>query len=176
MNEENIPHPEVAAAEQSMQKLEEEIKQYKDKYLLLLAEGDNARKRMQKEKQEMTRFAIENVMAEILQPIDNFENALNASGGASKEVQNWAMGFQMILSQFKDVLNSHGIVAFHSEGTDFDPHKHEAVEVEETDEYPEGVVIKEFIKGYKCGDRIIRPARVKVSKKPASSEEKLEDK
>ncbi len=178
MNEEKTPQASPSEPTTSetelMRKHQEEAKEYKDKYLLLLAEVDNTRKRMQKEKQEMTRFAIENVMAEVLQPIDNLENALKCADAMSKEVQNWAMGFQMILSQFKDVLNNHGVVAFHSEGTDFDPHKHEAVEIEETSDFPEGMVIKEFVKGYKCGERIIRAARVKVSKKPSSSENSSE--
>ncbi len=72
---------------------EEELKEYKDKYLRLLAEIDNTRKRMQKEKQEMTRFAVENVIAEILGPIDNLENALQFTEQMSEEMRNWAQGF-----------------------------------------------------------------------------------
>jgi molecular chaperone GrpE len=146
--------------------LEEELKELKDKYLRLLAETENARKRMQKEKQEMIRFGIENVIAEILMPIDNLENALKSTETLSPELKQWAMGFQMILSQFKDALKENGATSFHSVGEAFDPHKHEAVEMVETDEHPEGTVLQEFVKGYQCGDRIIRPARVKVAKKP----------
>ena len=150
--------------ENSAPSVEESLKEYKEKYLRLLAEMENSRKRMQKEKQDTTRFAVENVLAEILDPLDNFENALGFTQQASDEVRNWAMGFQMLLSQFKDVLNQNGVIAFHSAGTLFDPHKHEAVEIEETDEFPEGTIIQEFVKGYRCGDRTIRPARVKVAK------------
>lgn len=138
---------------------------FKDKYFRLLAEMENTRKRMQKEKHEMTRFAIENVIAEVLTPIDTFESALGFTEQMSEETRNWSKGFAMILSQFKDILSNHNIVAFHSMGEMFDPHQHEAVEVEETDDHPEGTILKEFLKGYKSGDRIIRAARVKVARK-----------
>jgi molecular chaperone GrpE len=144
------------------QKVEEELKEYKEKYLRLLAEIDNMRKRMQKEKQEMTRFAVENVIAEILGPIDNLENALQFTQHMSEEMRNWAQGFLMILGQFKDVLANHGVTAFHSEGMQFDPQMHYAIETEVTDEKPEGTILKEYVKGYRSGDHVIRPARVKV--------------
>jgi molecular chaperone GrpE len=139
---------------------------YRDKYLRLLAEIDNTRKRMQKEKQEMTRFAVENAIGEILGPIDNLENALQFTEHLSSEMRNWAQGFTMILGQFKDVLANHGVTAFHSEGAQFDPTLHYAIETEETDAKPEGTILKEYVKGYRSGDRTIRPARVKVAAKP----------
>jgi molecular chaperone GrpE len=147
-------------------KCEDELKEYKDKYLRLLAETDNMRKRMQKEKQEMTRFAVENVIAEILGPIDNLENALQFTQHMSEEMRNWAQGFTMILGQFKDVLSNHGVTSFHSEGMQFDPHMHFAIEKEETDEKPEGTILKEYVKGYRSGEHIVRPARVKVAVPP----------
>jgi molecular chaperone GrpE len=147
-------------------KVENELKECKDKYLRLLAEMENMRKRIQKEKQENARFATENVISEFLSPLDNFENALKFAEQMPGEIRNWALGFQMILNQFKEVLNTHGISAFTSEGMPFDPHKHEAVETEETETVPEGTILQEFVRGYKSGDRTIRPARVKVAKTP----------
>ena len=131
---------------------------WKDKYLRALAEQENMRKRIQKEKQEMVSFGI-----------DNFENALRFAEAAVGEVKNWALGFEMILSQFKEVLHNHGIVSFHSEGNTFDPQVHEAVEIVETTEYPDGTVMHEFTKGYKSATRTIRPARVKVAKHPQTT-------
>jgi molecular chaperone GrpE len=156
-------------------KTEDIVIDYEEKYLRLLAELENTRKRMQKERQESVRFAIENAISEFLPIMDNFENALNFAKNTSKEVQNWASGFQMILTQFKDILHNHGIVAFHSEGNQFDPYLHEAVEIEETDEHEEGIIIKEFARGYKSQNRTIRPAKVKVTKKPESKVEPVED-
>ncbi|NGX28869.1 MAG: Protein GrpE [Candidatus Anoxychlamydiales bacterium] len=144
--------------------LEDELKELQNKYLRLLAESENSRQRMQKEKQESLSFAIENTVAEFLPLIDNFENALNFANDSSEEVKNWALGFQMILSQIKDILHSHGIVAYHSVGNRFDPHYHEAVEIVESNEHEPGSVIEEFAKGYKSSNRTIRPARVKVTK------------
>lgn len=142
---------------------------FKDKYFRTLAEMENMRKRMQREKQEMLRFGIENAIAEFLPTIDHFEHALRFADSASSEVKSWATGFQMILSQFKEVLHNHGIAAFHSEGNLFDPDYHEAVEILETAEHQEGVILHEFTKGYKSPARVIRPARVKVAKAPAKN-------
>lgn len=149
----------------------DENKEYKDKYLRLLAEIDNTRKRMQKEKQEMTRFAVENALAELLEPIDNMENALKFTQQMSEEVRNWAMGFQMILSQFQEALSANGITAFQSEGLLFDPTRHHAIETQESKEIPEGTVIKEFVKGYASKERTVRPARVKVAIAPVKLQE-----
>jgi molecular chaperone GrpE len=143
---------------------------FQQKYVRTLAEMENMRKRMQKEKQDMVRFGIENAIAEFLPTIDNFENALRFAESAQGEVKSWAMGFQMILSQFKEVLHNHGIAAYHSEGNTFDPAYHEAVEIIETEEHPDGTILQEFTKGYKSPHRIVRPARVKVAKTPTKLE------
>jgi len=157
-------------------KLEEELTEITNKYIRTLAELENFRKRSQKEKTQALSFAIENTISEFLPLIDNFENALNFANESSDEIKNWAMGFQMILSQLKDILHNHGIVAFHSIGNIFDPHYHEAMEVIETNDHPEGSIIEEFAKGYKSANRIIRPAKVKIIKQISekSNEEKEE--
>ena len=154
----------------AQERVEEE--NWKDKYLRTLAEQENMRKRNQKEKQELARFGVENAIAEFIPAIDNFENALRFAENSTGEVKNWATGFEMILSQFKEVLYNHGVVSFHSEGNAFDPEYHEAVEIVETTEYPDNVVMHEFTKGYKSETRTIRPARVKVAKHPNAAESK----
>lgn len=152
-------------------KFQNELKEYKDKYIRLLAEKENLHKRLQKEKQETLKFVMENTILEFLPLIDNFENALNCAKESSDEVKNWAIGFQMILTQFKDILHNYGIVAFHSKGNLYDPHYHEAMEMVETDEYEPGTIIEEFTKGYKTSTRTLRPAKVKVAKEIAIKEE-----
>lgn len=144
--------------------LKKEMAEYKDKYLRLLAEMENMRKRMQKERQELTQYAIEKVISEFLNPIDHMENALKFTQDQSDEVKHWGLGFQMILTQFKDVLASNGVMPYDSLGQPFDPYLQEAVETVESSEHPSGTVVKEFIRGYKIGERIIRPARVQVAK------------
>ncbi len=172
MSEEEQIQPEEATQEAApaprdkCELLEDELKECKDKHLRALAEMENTRKRMIKEKQDSVRYAVESTFAELLSPIDNLENALAFADKMSDETRKWAIGFQMILGQFKEVLGANNIQPFESVGTLFDPHKHQAVETEETDQKPEGTILQEFMKGYRCGDRIIRPARVKVAKKP----------
>jgi molecular chaperone GrpE len=164
----------VLITDEELRTLQKEILEYKDKYLRLLADAENARKRLQKERQEISRYAVENLIVDFLRPLDNLENALRFAQDMSDEVKNWAFGFQMILTQFKDVLAQHGVIPFDSVGRAFNPHDHEAIEMVETTMQPPGIIIEESVRGYKMGDRIIRVPRVKVSKAPeqtASSKE-----
>lgn len=151
--------------------LEQELKESKDKYLRLLAESENARKRMQKEKTEMMRFCVENVILEFLSPMDNFENALGFAKNMSEETANWAKGFEMILGQFKDVVSNNGVTPFSALGKTFDPHLHDAVEAEESEECNDGEILEEYAKGYTSGKRTLRPSRVKVARKVTPKEE-----
>ncbi len=164
--EENASKDEGQSEEQTAAEVvHEEKPDYKDLYLRLLADMENAKKRMQKERVETIQYASERVIADFLPALDNLENALRFADQASVEVKNWAMGFQMILGQFKEVLVAQGVTQIPSLGAAFDPHSHEAVETVETNEHPDGTILEEFTKGYRMGTRIIRPARVKVAKK-----------
>lgn len=154
----------IQITDEELKALQKELMDYKDKYLRLLADAENARKRLQKERQEIVRYATDSLLVDFLHPLDNFENALRFSQEMSDEVKNWAFGFQMILSQFKDVLSQNGVTSMESLGKQFNPHDHEAVEMIETKEEPPGTIIEECVKGYKMGDRTIRAARVKVAK------------
>jgi molecular chaperone GrpE len=136
---------------------------------------ENLRKRLHKEKIEMNRFAVDNVLTEVLMPIDNFENALGFTENMSAETKNWATGFEMILNQFKDVLAHYNVKPFSSKGELFDPHRHEAVEIEETDDLPEGTITQELLKGYQSQERILRAARVKVAKHPSVKKQEKEE-
>lgn len=166
-----------SAKDNQLDKVKAELAEYKDKYLRVLAEGENARKRLQKEKQEMIQYAVQNVIVDFLNPIDHMENALQFTEQMSDDVKHWAVGFQMILGQFKDVLTANGISPFISVGTPFDPHRHEAIETVVKEGTPPGVVVEEHLKGYLMADKVIRPARVKVSaeKKKVESHETAND-
>jgi len=173
MTQEELPEEEISPTEVKQEEPKNEAEEYKDKYLRLLAEMENTRKRLQKEKQEMMRFSIENVISDFLTPIDNLENALKCTQGMSTETLNWVRGFEMISQQFKDVLSENGVNSFSSVGSTFDPHLHEAVEIEELEECEDGSIVQEFVKGYKSNTRTIRPARVKVAKKKMPPTENL---
>lgn len=155
-----------------MDELKEKLAQCEDKYVRLMAESENTRKRLLKERQDLTQYAIEDLLTEFLHPLDNLEHALKFADQMSDEVKNWATGFDMIATQFKQVLSDHGIEPFESKGNHFDPHLHEAVEMVETTEHPPGTIIEECVLGYKKGERTIRVARVKVAKAP---EKELEE-
>ena len=147
----------VMITDEELRGLQKEVSEYKDKYLRLLADADNARKRMQKEKQELTRYAMETLIVQFLPPLDNLENALGFAQEMSDEVRNWAFGFQMILAQFKDILAQNGISSIEAHGLPFNPHLHEAIEMVESTTFSPGIIIEECVRGYKMGEKIIRP-------------------
>ncbi len=150
--------------------LKNELEEFKGKYFRALAEIENTRKRLQKEKAESQSFAVQSVIHDFLVPLDHFEQALKHSQNAAGEVKNWVIGFQMILDQLKQVLRDNDVEAFESKGQSFNPHYHEAIETEETQEYPDGMVIEEFSRGYMIGSRVLRPAKVKVAVAPSPKE------
>lgn len=154
-----------------LESLRSQAGDYKDKYFRVLAESENARKRLIKERQEMVQYSLQNLICDFLAPIDQMENALKHSDKMSDEVKQWSIGFQMILTHFRDVLSNNNVQGFDSVGKEFDPHFHEAVEMVETTEHPAGIVIEESLRGYKMGDKVIRPSRVKVTKAPSENKD-----
>lgn len=132
----------------------------------VLAEMDNYRKRLHKEKQEHSKEAAQKVIAELLTPIDQFEGALLAAENMNPEIKNWAFGFQMILNQIKEVFSSYNVKGYDALNQVYDPYLHEAVDVLHTSDFPDGQIIKQYFKGYKMGEKVIRPAKVQVAKKP----------
>lgn len=158
------PPKQITITDIELEKIKQEANEYKDKYLRLLAETENTRKRLQKERQELTKYAVENAVVDFLSPIDNLENALKFATQMSEEVKHWALGFQMILNQLREALANNDVIPFDAKGAKFDPHLHEAIEMIETNDVPQGTIMEESVKGYKMGDRIVRAARVKVAK------------
>jgi len=165
------PKP-VTITDIELENLKKESSEWKDKYLRVLAESENARKRLQKEKQDMIQYAQQSLIVDFLNPIDHMENALQFTEQMSDDVKHWAVGFQMILTQFKDILAENGVTPFVSVGKPFDPHRHEAVETVSTEDFPPGIVLEESLRGYAMGDKTIRPARVKVSKENKTEQPK----
>jgi len=170
-SEEKIVSPAELLQEQLTQKTAEAV-DFKDKYLRALAEMENTKKRLMHERTELIAYSVSNIAEEMLGPIDSLENALAFTDNLSEEMKNWAIGFKMILNQFKSGLENHGIISYESKGKPFDPTYHEAIEMVETDTCKEGTVIEELMKGYKHDKRVIRVAKVKVAKKVSKEEEK----
>ena len=156
-----------------IQELEDEVKEWKNKYLYTLADYDNLRKRKKKELEEGIRYANERFLRELLTVVDNFERAMKAmpeKGG--EDVEGIKKGVEMIYRQLMDFLSREGVVPFESEGKSFDPQKHEALSVVEDDTIPPGTVVQELEKGYIYKNRILRPARVTVSVEKKEEERK----
>jgi len=155
----------------------QELEAMRDKLLRTAADYDNARKRLAKEREEFIRFSQERLLRDLVPILDNFERALAHAEMVDQPV---AAGIRLIWKQLLDLLQSHGLKRFSSEGQVFDPHLHEAVDhVEE--EGPEGVVVQEIGAGYQLHDRVLRPAKVRirvrkgVKEKRAGEKEKEEE-
>jgi molecular chaperone GrpE len=133
-----------------------------DRLLRKSAEFDNYRKRVEKERREQAEWAAADVLAEVLAVLDDFERALSADAPA--EAKDYLAGFELIQRQLGELLRKRGVTPIEALGTDFDPHFHQAVAYEESVGAREGEVIGELRKGYKLGDRLLRPAMVRVAK------------
>jgi len=175
VSKEPIEEESVSIGKDSLKECEEQLQEYKNKYLRALAEVENIRKRLSKEKVESQSFAVQNVILDLLLPIDHFEQALQHGENASPEIANWTKGFQMIFQQLRQVLADHGVSHFDSQGEQFDPHMHEAVETEERSDIAEGTILFEFQKGYRLGGRTIRAAKVRVAVPPKQEETEQSD-
>ena len=151
--------------EELLAKKEEELKQAQDRILRLAADFENTRKRIQKEKAEDISYANENIMRALIPVIDNLERAVE-HGEKDESCQGLLDGVRMTLKSFLDVFSKFGGNQFESIGEQFDPNKHEAVTQEQTSEYPDMTVTKEFQKGYTLQDRLLRAAMVGVARNP----------
>ncbi|HTT75472.1 MAG TPA: nucleotide exchange factor GrpE [Candidatus Binataceae bacterium] len=140
-----------------------EISELKDKYLRALAEMDNVRKRARQQSEETVRVQRENLLRDLLPIVDNLERALEAArGGANR--QSITEGVEMVLRSIHDLLRTHGVIPIAAVGQQFDPQVHEAVDHVSSEEHPPNTVVSEFHRGYLIGERMLRPARVSVSK------------
>lgn len=140
--------------------LKKELEEKNDQLLRLAAEYDNFRKRSQREKEGIYSDVKSNVIGDILPVIDNFERAADITG---EDVESYKKGMGMILAQLKDVMTKHGVEPFGEAGDDFDPNLHNAVMHIEDENFGENVISQVFSKGYKVGDKLIRPATVQVA-------------
>lgn len=150
-------HRETAILEKKLAQSEKELAQEKDRYVRMLAEYENFRRRSQKERDAAYADACADVLSELVPMVDNLERAL-ASGTGDKVTE----GVNMILTQFTDTLTKMGVEAYGEVGDNFDPQLHHAIAHEEDDTLPENSISMVFQKGYRKGDRIIRYAMVKV--------------
>jgi molecular chaperone GrpE len=170
MDDEQIESPdrasEAAPGEQpdaaNLAQLKQERDDYYDRLLRKTAEFDNYRKRTDRERQQLAEAAAADLLEELLPLVDDMERALKADvGGDASAIHK---GVELIHKQLLETLRKRGVTPIESLGADFDPHFHMAVTHEPADGHRDGEVVEEFRRGYMLGDRLLRPAMVKVAK------------
>ncbi len=149
---------EIDALREECEKKDAELEEQKDKYLRLLAEYDNFRKRSAKEREGIYTDAVADTVNEILPVLDNLERA-----SLYKESEKVAEGLSITAKGAAAMLSKLGIEQFGAKGDTFDPNIHNAVMHVEDDEHSDGEIVEVFQKGYRRGDKIIRYAMVKVA-------------
>ena len=151
--------PEAPPEAQALQKERDDLY---DRLLRKTAEFDNFRKRVERDRKEMIDWAAADVIGDLLAIVDDFDRALEAP--APPEAQSFKSGLELIQRQLAELLKKRGVSTVEALGADFDPHVHQAVAYEEVPGAREGEVVGVMAKGYKLGDRLLRPALVKVAK------------
>ena len=133
-----------------------------DRLLRKTAEFDNFRKRVERDRKDMIEWAAADVLTDLLTIADDFDRALAAE--APPEAQGYKAGLELIQRQLAELLKKRGVTVIDALGADFDPHVHQAVAYEEVPGARDGEVVAVMAKGYKLGERLLRPAIVKVAK------------
>jgi len=170
--EQDVAEEELSQEELMLFELEQvrsEAKSHQEQYLRTLADMENLRKRTQREKEELAKFANENILREILPVIDNLERAVEHAEQAHSS-EGLMEGVQMTLDQFSQVLTRFGVTPVESLGQPFDPALHQAMGQLETEDYPVNTVAQQMQKGYQLNERLLRPAMVMVAKAPEVKE------
>ena len=142
--------------------------EYYERLLRQVAETDNLRKRLAKEKQDAIRYANESLIEQLLPTMDSFDMAMMAVNAAGEtSIDSLKTGIEMVHTQLKRTLEEVGLTEVDAAGQEFDPALHEAMSKKETDEAEEGRILEQIRKGYKLKDRLVRPASVVVATAPS---------
>ncbi len=152
----------AAAGDSPADALQKERDDLYDRLLRKTAEFDNFRKRVDRDRKDMIEWAAADVINDVLAIADDFDRALAAP--APPEANAYKAGLELIQRQLAEMLKKRGVTTVDALGADFDPHLHQAVAYEEVAGAREGEVVDVMAKGYKLGERLLRPALVKVAK------------
>ena len=158
----DAPDAPAASVSSELADLQRERDDYKDRLLRKSAEFDNYRKRLERERREQADQSVVNLLQDLLLIVDDFDRALTVDAGDSGNA--YRKGVELIHGKLHDLLRRQGVTPIVSLGADFDPNLHQAVMHEESPGRREGEVIDEMRRGYMLGDRLLRPAMVKVAK------------
>lgn len=144
------------------EELRAQLEAEQNKYLRLLADFDNFKRRTQKDKEIANKFRSQSLLADILPVLDNFERALSLTT-SSEESASLLKGVEMVQKSLIEAVNREGLAEIKAVGEPFDPNFHQAVMQEKDESAEAGIVLQELQKGYMLKDRVIRPAMVKVN-------------
>ena len=156
------PQPETDAAESPVEAMRREKDALQDQLLRTAAEFDNYRKRVDRDRRDQAEAATASALTGLLPIIDDLERALKAPAG--DDIESFRKGIELIHQQMIELLRKRGVQPIDAVGADFDPRYHQAVVHEASPDHREGEVIEEFARGYMLGNRLLRPAMVKVAK------------
>ena len=158
---------ELVATRSELKRVDAENAELKDRLARRQADFENYRKRVERERTETYNRVVADVAAKLLPVVDNLKRALEAESSVeaaeSDEFRHFLSGVDLISKQLNGVLDALGVKPVAAVGEQFDPHIHEAVVTEATDDYAPDTVIQEIVAGYRVGDKLIRPALVKVA-------------
>lgn len=154
----------VTLLKQELEKQKEEARKNYDQYLRALADADNTRKRMQREKDEYIKFSTLPLIKKLLPVVDDLERAMQAAG-SKQDYEVLSKGVEMISRRLQDIIREQEVIAIETQGQIFDPQFHQALVVEASTEHEENTILEEMQKGYTMHGRVIRPSLVKVSSK-----------
>ena len=164
-SEEQMVETEEITVEEPISALEESgrlASEYLDHLQRLQAEFDNYKKRVDREKAELIKYASAELVSELIDIMENLERGVVSAKG-SDDIDSIIKGMEMVSTRLKDILGSRGLRPIEAVGKKFDPHYHEAMMMTPTDEYPYNTVIEEFQQGYMIKDKVIRYSKVRVS-------------
>ncbi len=151
----------------------EELKEVKDKHVRLYAEFDNARKRMEREKEEFVKYAAEGLIVEFLEVHDDLERSVAAAKQEIKDGNSSLIkGLEMVKNRTEEFLKKNGVRPMKALGQTFDHNCHEVMMQQETTEHEDNTVIEVFQQGYYLGDKVVRTAKVKLAKNNSSQPSK----
>lgn len=153
----------AVAGSEAASELQRQRDDYYDRLLRTTAEFDNYRKRVERERQTLAEATAASVVEDLLPVMDDLERALQVEAG-SEAGESYRRGVELIQRQLDEILRRRGVEPIEAVGADFDPHLHEAVTYDAVEGRRDGEVVEEFRKGYRLGDRLLRPSMVRVAK------------
>lgn len=152
------------------EKVLSELAEYKDRYVRLYAEFENARKRAERDRMDFAKYAGEKLIVEFLDILDDLERSVQAAGMSKEDNVSFLKGVELVMARIYEMLKRNGVKPIDAKGRPFDPNAHEILMQEETSEHADGTVVEIFQKGYYLYDKVVRTAKVKVAVNPSGAD------